>query len=137
MDKNEFPENREWNAKMFSMPKIPRGDEGQLIVLKDILNAVENDIPSQTALKFKGSNSTATLDRLCVWLRPIGLVYKEDGKWRNSSEAKKWMDTRDNRYLTAVLCTTIKFFGEILYFLEEPRKMSELQKIAVDQYHIN
>lgn len=137
MDKNEFPENREWNAKMFSMPKIPRGDEGQLIVLKDILNAVENDIPSQTALKFKGSNSTATLDRLCVWLRPIGLVYKEDGKWRNSSEAKKWMDTRDNRYLTAVLCTTIKFFGEILYFLEEPRKMNELQKIAVDQYHIN
>lgn len=135
--KEEYPINREWNAKVFSMPKIPRGDDGQPSVLRQILQAIEKGESAKKVLEFQGSDSKATLDRLCEWLRPIGLVYKEDGKWKISDEGKRWLETRDDLYLTAILCANIKFFGEILYLLKEPRKMLELHVIAVDEYYLN
>ncbi|WP_066870423.1 hypothetical protein [Clostridium mediterraneense] len=135
--KEEYPENREWNVKVFSIPKIPRGEEGQAVVLKSILEAIKEGKPNQTVLKFKGSDSKATLERLCIWLRPIGLVYKKDGIWKISDESKRWLETGDDLYLTAILCANIRFVGEILYFLEKPKKMQDLYEIAINEYHLN
>ena len=37
---NEYPKDRAWDEKVFSMPNIPRGSEGLLQVLRDILGSV-------------------------------------------------------------------------------------------------
>lgn len=135
--KEQYPKNRSWNAKVFSMPKIPRGKQGQHVVLREILEAVNQGEPLQTVLSFEGSESKATLDKLCVWLRPIGLVFKEEGKWKVSEEGRIWLETKDNLYLTAILCANIKFIGEILYLLKEPKKIRELLDIAINEYNLN
>lgn len=133
----EYPKNRDWNAKSFSIPKIPRGDEGQLHALRVILQAVNDTVHSQTVIKIKGSESKATLDRLCTWLRPLELLYKEDGRWKLSDEGEKWFTSGDDLYLTALFCAKLKFFGEILYFLQTPKQIGELLKIAQEEYMLN
>ncbi|MCI5595915.1 MAG: restriction endonuclease [Lachnospiraceae bacterium] len=137
IDKSEYPKNQEWNAKLFSVPKIPRGEKGQLHTLKMMMQAVRDGLPAQTILKIKGSDSKAALDRYCVWLRPLGFVYKEDGRWQLSEEGQKWLDSGDDSYLTAIFCARIKFFGEVLYYLQEPKKIGELLQIAQNDYKIN
>ena len=137
IDKSEYPKNQEWNAKLFSVPKIPRGEKGQLHTLKIMMQAVRDGLPAQTILKIKGSDSKAALDRYCVWLRPLGFVYKEDGRWQLSEEGQKWLDSGDDSYLTAIFCARIKFFGEVLYYLQEPKKIGELLQIAQNDYKIN
>ena len=57
----EYPKHREWNAKVFSLPKIPRGDVGQPTILREILKAIVDKVPYGTKLKFPGSTSDATL----------------------------------------------------------------------------
>lgn len=133
----EYPKNRDWNAKSFSIPKIPRGDEGQLHALRVILQAVNDNVHSQTVIKIEGSESKATLDRLCTWLRPLELLYKEDGRWKLSEEGEKWFASGDDLYLTALFCAKLKFFGEILYFLQTPKQIGELLKIAQEEYMLN
>lgn len=134
---NEYPKAREWNAKVFSLPKIPRGEEGQPVVLRRILQSVIGKVPYSTRIKFEGSNSKATLDELCVWLRPVGLVYKDGGTWEVSIEGKRWLDTEDDLYLTAIFCANVRFMAELLVRLNEPKKISELQQIAKEEYNLH
>lgn len=77
----EYPENREWKQKAFGMPKLPSGDMGQDKVLYYILKMVKDGKSANTMLNIEGSNSTATLGRMCEWIRPIGLVNKEKQVW--------------------------------------------------------
>lgn len=77
MKNREYPENREWKQKAFGMPKLPSGDIGQDKVLYYILKMVKDGKSANTMLNIEGSNSTATLGRMCEWIRPIGLVNKE------------------------------------------------------------
>lgn len=81
MKNNEYPENREWKQKAFGMPKLPSGDIGQDKVLYYILKMVKDGKSANTMLNIEGSNSTATLGRMCEWIRPIGLVNKEKQVW--------------------------------------------------------
>lgn len=77
----EYPENREWKQKAFGMPKLPSGDMGQDKVLYYILKMVKDGKSANTMFNIEGSNSTATLGRMCEWIRPIGLVNKEKQVW--------------------------------------------------------
>lgn len=132
-----YPKVREWNAKVFSLPKIPRGEEGQHAVLKTILKSVIDKVPYNTRIQFIGSNSKSTLEELCVWLRPVGLVYKEGGTWGVSDEGRRWMDTEDDLYLTSILCANVRFMAELLVRLDQPKKMDELLKVAIEEYKLN
>ena len=89
MKNNEYPENREWKQKAFGMPKLPSGDIGQDKVLYYILKMVKDGKSANTMLNIEGSNSTATLGRMCEWIRPIGLVNKEKQVW-TLTELEKW-----------------------------------------------
>ena len=72
MTNSEYPENREWKQKAFGMPKLPSGNMGQDKVLYYILKMVKDGKSANTMLNIEGSNSTATLGRMCEWIRPIG-----------------------------------------------------------------
>ncbi len=43
----EYPQNLPWDEKVLSMPNIPRGAEGQIIVLRSISKNVQSYIESQ------------------------------------------------------------------------------------------
>lgn len=134
IDISEYPKNLDWNDKVFSMPNIPRGEKGLIEVLKEILIAVENNTTPTKTMKFEGSESRTTLNELCVRLRPMKLVLKTARGWELTKESKKYLESDDKLYLAAILCANIKFLGEVLFYLDSPKKSSDLQKIANSQY---
>ena len=136
MKNNEYPENREWKQKAFGMPKLPSGDIGQDKVLYYILKMVKDGKSANTMLNIEGSNSTATLGRMCEWIRPIGLVNKEKQVWTLTELGEMVLERQDSYFSTAVFCSTIVFMGEILFYLQEPKNSQELLKIA-EEYHLN
>lgn len=136
MKNNEYPENREWKQKAFGMPKLPSGDMGQDKVLYYILKMVKDGKSANTMLNIEGSNSTATLGRMCEWIRPIGLVNKEKQVWTLTELGEMVLEQQDSCFSTAVFCSTIVFMGEILFYLQKPKNSQELLKIA-EEYHLN
>lgn len=134
---SEYPKHREWNAKVFSMPKIPRGDLGQCAIIRAILRAITEKVPYSTKMKFSGSTSNSTLENLCTWLRPIGVIYKEDRVWKISNEGRKLLESEDDLYLMAIFCANIRFMAELLVQLESPLTTNELLNIANKDYKLN
>lgn len=61
---------------------------------------------------------------------------KAQNGWKLSEEAQKWLDTDDDLYLAAFLCSRIKFLAEILYYLDEPKTAAMLQDIAINEYSL-
>lgn len=137
VDPKDYPKHREWNAKVFSLPKIPRGEMGQPAVLREILKALIDKVPYNTKMKFKGSTSDATLEHLCRWLRPIGLIYKEDGVWKISEESKRYLESQDDLFLTAIFCANVRFLSELLVNLDTPLTTAEILNIANKEYKLN
>ena len=136
MKNREYPENREWKQKAFGIPKLPSGDIGQDKVLYYILKMVKDGKSANTMLNIEGSNSTATLGRMCEWIRPIGLVNKEKQVWTLTELGEMVLERQDSCFSTAVFCSTIVFMGEILFYLQKPKNSQELLKIA-EEYHLN
>lgn len=131
---SEYPKNRLWDEKVFSMPNIPRGDDGLLFVLREILTKVRNHDNPHDLLAFRGSSSKITLDEACVRLRPMRLVSKTNSGWELTAESVKWLDSDDELYLAAILCANIRFVAELLYYLDTPRKSPELKEIAIREF---
>lgn len=52
----EYPQCRPWDEKVFSMPNIPRGSEGLLYVLHDILEKVRAHVSPKDVLNYAGSD---------------------------------------------------------------------------------
>lgn len=77
-----YPKIREWDIKVFSIPKIPRSSKGYPESLKTILNALKENKPYNKPINIEGSSRKDTLEKLFVFLRPIGIVKKTylDGK---------------------------------------------------------
>ena len=65
MRNEEYPVNREWKQKAFSMPKLPGGDDGLEKTLYTILQMGKEGQSPNTVPEIKGSDSTATLERMC------------------------------------------------------------------------
>lgn len=130
----DYPTNRLWDEKVFSMPNIPRGSIGMLAVLRDILERVKQHNDPKDILVYEGSNSKITLNELCVRLRPMHLVAKSENSWVLSKESMIWLESGDDLYLAAFLCANIRFLAEILFYLDTPRKSTELKEIALREY---
>lgn len=136
MRNEEYPVNREWKQKAFSMPKLPGGDDGLEKTLYTILQMVKEGQSPNTVPEIKGSDSTATLGRMCEWIRPIGLVNKEKQRWSLTELGETVLKKRDSFFSTAVLCSSIVFMGEILFSLNLPKTSQQLLKIA-ESYHLS
>ncbi|TMW70905.1 hypothetical protein [Alteribacter natronophilus] len=138
LTQENLPKPRDWEAKVFAVPNIPRGKEGFPKSLKIILEQLIKNTPYNTTVKIPGSESFNTLEGLCIKLRPSGIVTKNSAGWNLSPEAKLWLETEDPYYLTALLTAKIRFFAEMLaVLLDDPKKASELQSIANKEYLLN
>lgn len=138
IEKTEYPEIRDWDTKVFSMPKIPRSSNGYQESLKVILTALKENKPYNKSIEIEGSKRKDTLERLFVFLRPTGIVKKEsNGQWKMSDDISKWLDSDDSLYLAAILNANIRFFSEILHILsKKPTQIQELREIAKNEYKL-
>ncbi len=134
---DHYPKSVEWDNKVYSMPNIPRGEEGMLPVLREILLMVSNHASPSQKLNIKGSSSKITLNEACVRLRPMRLVLKTANGWEITEEARIWLESGDDLYLAAMFCANIRFLSEILFYLDTPKTASELQAIARGDYALN
>lgn len=133
---SEYPKTKEWKDKVHSTPSIPGGKNVIISNLKALLLAVQNGEPLDQVPQLKESNSKSTLNQLCVHqLSAMNFVERKgDGKWALTKEAELWVDSGDNLYLAAYFCANVKFFAEILFYLDSPKTSRELFNIAVNEY---
>ena len=111
----DYPTPRTWCMKAQAAPNIPRGSMGMTGALRIILEDVASGKPQTSPVGIPGSDSEVTLGVCCQRLRPVGLVRDKNGSWSLSEEAEKWLSSKDDGYLAAVLCANTKYLGEILY----------------------
>ena len=135
-DLDKYCKERDWNAKVFSMPNIPRGKDGLVDCLRIILNHIDSRASLSVIPEIEGSNSKATLEELCVRLRPMGIVNKTIAGWEVSPESKLWLSTGENFYLAALFHANIRFFSELLAFLsKDPKTARMIRDYANKEYH--
>ncbi|MFC4660792.1 hypothetical protein [Oceanobacillus aidingensis] len=136
--KSDYPYIRDWDTKVFSIPKIPRSSNGYPQSLKLILTALKENKPYSKPIELEGSKRKDTLERLYVFLRPTGIVEKrQNSKWEMSEEISKWLDSGDDLYLAAILNANIRFFSEILHILsKKPAQIQEIRGIAKNDYKL-
>ena len=136
---SKYPENKEWDKKINSTPSIPGGKNQYLSNLRKLLLYVQNGEPLEIIPQLDGSNSKITLNELCLHqLGPMKFVSRtNNGGWTLSEEATLWIESEDNLYLATLFCANVKFFSEILYYLDSPKTARELFDIAVNEYDLS
>ncbi len=134
----QYPKREEWNKKINSTPSIPGGKDKVIQNLKKLLLYIQNDEPMDQIPDLDESSSKSTLQDLCIHqLSPMSFVRRStNGKWVLTDEAKLWLDSQDNIYLAAFFCVNVKFFAEILFYLDSPKTSRELFNIAVNEYDL-
>lgn len=129
--------NREWNLKVFSTPKIPKGTKGMINTINIVLQAIKDKIPIETDLKIEDSFANSNLNYLCIQLRPIGLVRQNYGVWELSDIAKNYLKNKDKCFLAKIFCANIKFFAEAIHYLKEEKTSKQLYDIAINKYKLS
>ena len=137
VDVNVYPKNKEWNQKINSTPSIPGGKNNVLENLRTLLLEVEKGNDFDIIPSLLESSSNSTLKDLCVHqLSPMNFVNRTKNGWELSDEARVWIESEDNMYLAAYFCANVKFFAEILFYLDSPKTSRELFNIAVNEYDL-
>jgi predicted transcriptional regulator len=133
---SEYPKPKEWRDKVFSTPSIPGGKNVTVSNFRELLIMVQNHAALDQVPPLKESNSKSTLSQLCVHqLSPMSFVTRtNDGAWELTKEAQLWISSEDDLYLAAYFCANVKFFAEILFYLDSPKTTRELFNIAVNEY---
>lgn len=133
---SEYPKTKDWNDKINSTPSIPGGKNVIVSNLKELLLAIQNNSPLDQVPQLEESNSKSTLNQLCIHqLSAMNFVERaSEGKWVLTKEATLWLDSEDILYLAAYFCANVKFFAEILFYLDSPKTSRELFNIAVNEY---
>lgn len=133
---SEYPKAKDWNDKINSTPSIPGGKNVIVSNLKELLLAIQNNSPLDQVPQLEESNSKSTLNQLCIHqLSAMNFVERaSEGKWVLTKEATLWLDSEDILYLAAYFCANVKFFAEILFYLDSPKTSRELFNIAVNEY---
>ena len=134
----DYPVNKEWNDRINSVPAIPGGKNTLIQNLRYLLLLVDQGDSFDQIPFFPDCKCNSTLDYLCVHrLSPMNLVIRnKDRKWIISKESKLWLDSEDPLYLAAYFSVNVKFFAEILYYLDSPKTSRELFDIAVNEYDL-
>lgn len=133
---SQYPLAKEWDKKVYSTPSIPGGKSAIISNLRKLLLSIQNGFSLDAIPNLEDSNSKCTLNQLCVHqLSPMNFAMRTaDGKWKLSEEAKLWLESEDDLYLAAFFSANVKFFSEILFYLDSPKTSRELFNIAVNEY---
>ena len=132
----ECPRVKPWSERANSLQYIPMGDVGLKEALSITLSAVASGADLSAPAYIPGAKDTMSIADTCVRLNTTGLVARDtqSGGWTLTKEAAYWLDSKDDMYLAAILCSNVRFCGEQLANLQTPKTERELRAIAVSDY---
>lgn len=123
----EIPSLKPWHARANTLPFLP-GGKGAL--LGNIRGALE----SMPVVYDATSGDT---HRLYGELATLGLIYNNQSTWELTSEAAYWLSSQDNFFLTLLIHSNVKYFGEIIHALERYDTIAALLEYARMRYDLN
>jgi len=118
----EYLRLKGWEEKIFSTPSIPRNENFVESIYKYLNH----------------SNSDKLEEKIALRLKTNGFLSKEEGNnWALTEVSKQFINTKNEKVLFRHINNTVKFFGEILYLLNQERlNIGELLRIANRDYLI-
>lgn len=130
----DYPKLKPWKDRSLSIQYLPTGSDNLVGALRRVLTAVDEGIEPQSPVPIPGAKSSSTINDVCVRLRPAGLVQRRNGTWTVGDDARIWIQSGDDMYLAAVLCSNIRFMSEQLNLMHEPIRERTIWSIAVKEY---
>ena len=133
---DNFPQPLPWEQRAKGTNPMPGGYSGYLDSLGKICRRVVERAPAFEELvvwmgdEF-GISETSSGLRL-RFLETAGLTYRSDGIVRLGEETRSWLENREDKLLIAVLHKHVRFVGEMLWELKEPKSIEKLREIAAD-----
>ena len=131
----KIPQPRSWEQRLKGASPLPGGYSGYLKSFRSICERVERGSVSFEELvawareRFEISETSARL-RL-VFLQNSGLMRQVDGIVSVDSQIREWMKIGEDEIPIAIIHSRIKFVGEMLRELKEPKSVDALRKAAV------
>jgi hypothetical protein len=134
----EFPQVLPWEQRTRSVHPMPGGYDGYLISLRQVLDLVEEQRPTDTELSELLAREFSVSDRrsyaLAVFLRRTGFLEGAGGAVEIGEWAARWRANSDPRIPIALLHSRVRFIGEFLKFTTTPRSMAEVLALANERY---
>ena len=130
----EIPQPLPWNERKNGAGPMPGGYTEYLASLRAICERLEQEnlsfenLVTWTRERFDISETSARL-RL-AFLRNAGLIHQSDGIIAVDARISHWMQNGGDDVPVAIIHSRIKFIGEMLSELEEPKSAEELRKAA-------
>ena len=133
--KMEIQKPLSWTERAAGVSPMPGGYTGYLDSLRDICVCVEKgnlsfeDLVRFSCDKFEIAESSARI-RL-TFLHKAGLLHQGDGIVFVSELIQKWTRLGEDFIPVSIIHSKIKFIGEMLGELEEPKSIDDLRKVAL------
>ena len=134
----EFPAPFAWDQRSKSTHPMPGGYDGYLDSLRELLIKVHDDRPTRAELPqliaemFRVTKSFS--DLLSSFLRKAGFLVDRGQAIDLSEWSARWLESGDPRITVGLLHSRIRFIGEMLITVMEPRTTGELLEIANNWY---
>lgn len=127
-----------WPSRLSSMPYLPGGGTRQIVILRELLQAVVANDGLLTATVTDGSGQERALRDALKPLSSTGLLQPIDRDHvAASAQALEWLETGDVATLLAIFHRHIRYVGELLDALRDgPLSVRELVETAAAQYDL-
>jgi len=127
-----------WEQRTKSVHPLPGGVDNYTEVIREILAHVADTEPRREELKkwvaSRHDVSDARSSHTVNFLGRISLLRDEGARVKVTDEGAHWLVSGDNAFLLTLIHGRVRFVGEMLATLVEPRSQDDLLEIANDQY---
>ena len=127
-----------WASRLSSMPYLPGGGSNQVILLRELLQAVDARDGLLTATVTDGGERDRSLRDALKPLASTGFVQPMDRDHVViTEEARPWLQSNDDASLLAIFHRHVRYVGELLDALKDgPLSVRDLVAVAADQYDL-
>jgi hypothetical protein len=133
-----WPAAFSWDQRTKSMNPLPGGIDAYMDVLTEIIGNVEATQPARDELqewlaaRYEVSARRAVL--VVGFLGRAGLLRLDSSRVHLTPDGERWLRERDPAFLLALVHGRVRYVGELLAHLDQPRNPEELLRHANDFY---
>ena len=142
MKTSDIPAPLPWEKRTLSVWPVPGGQHKHLENLSKVCSWVKKGgLSFDELVTSVGTelNISPVYARNCMdFLRKAGVLQSNDnGMLQLPEQISRWMRTKDDNILISVIHSNIRFVGEMLAELDEPKSVQELHDLAAKKYGFN
>ncbi|MBO1212157.1 restriction endonuclease [Staphylococcus nepalensis] len=129
-----------WQKKFNALPRIPRSQSklGYVDTLKTIFHEINSKKELEATIKIEGSNTNHSLTHYIeILLRYQFIRVDEKNDYYVTESLSNFEDDSFVESLAKFLQTNVKYFSELLRFIEEPKSTREILKDANENYNMS